>query len=90
MVNTKLLAAVVIVIVIVGAVAAWQLISPPASDRTTIKIGLVAPYQIPVGQDMDRAARMAVEEINAMGGIYVESLGQEPYYSVGNWRHRKR
>ena len=74
MVNSKLLAAVVIAIVIVGAVAAYILISPPASDRTTIKIGLVAPYQIPVGQDMDRAARMAVEEINAMGGIYVESL----------------
>jgi len=76
MVKTKLLAAVVIVIVIVGAVAAWILISPPTSDRTTIKIGLVAPYQIPVGQDMDRAARMAVEEINAMGGVYVSSLGK--------------
>jgi len=76
MVNSKLLAAVVIVIVIVGAVAAWILISPPTSDRTTIKIGLVAPYQIPVGQDMDRAARMAVEEINAMGGVYVSSLGK--------------
>jgi branched-chain amino acid transport system substrate-binding protein len=76
MVNTKLLAAVVIVIVIVGAFAAWILISPPTSDRTTIKIGLVAPYQIPVGQDMDRAARMAVEEINAMGGVYVSSLGK--------------
>ena len=76
MVNTKLLAAVVIVIVIVGAFAAWILISPPTSDRTTIKIGLVAPYQIPVGQDMDRAARMAVEEINAMGGVYVSSLGE--------------
>jgi branched-chain amino acid transport system substrate-binding protein len=74
MVNSKLLATVVIAIVIVGAVAAYILISPPASDRTTIKIGLVAPYQIPVGQDMDRAARMAVDEINDMGGIYVESL----------------
>ena len=74
MVNSKLLATIVIVIVIVaGSVAVWQLTS---SETEYIKIGLVAPYQIPVGQDMDRAARMAVEEINAAGGIYVESLNK--------------
>ncbi len=74
MVNTKLVAAVVIVIVAVAAVVAvWQLM--PASDET-IKIGLVAPLSIPVGQDMDRAAKMAAEEINADGGIFVESLGK--------------
>jgi len=74
MVNTKLVAAVVIVIVVVaGAVAAWQLM--PAS-KEVIKIGLVAPLLIPVGQDMDRAAKMAVDEINSAGGIYVESLGK--------------
>lgn len=74
MLNNKLLAAIVIVIVVVaGSVAVWQLTS---SETESIKIGLVAPYQIPVGQDMDRAARMAVEEINAAGGIYVESLGK--------------
>ncbi|MBN1784787.1 MAG: ABC transporter substrate-binding protein [Candidatus Bathyarchaeota archaeon] len=74
MVNTKLVAAVVIVIIAVAAVVAvWQFM--PASDET-IKIGLVAPLSIPVGQDMDRAAKMAAEEINADGGIYVESLGK--------------
>jgi branched-chain amino acid transport system substrate-binding protein len=73
MVNTKLVAVVVIVIVIAGAVAAWQLM-PTSED--TIKIGLVAPLEIPVGQDMDRAAKMAAEEINSAGGIYVESLGK--------------
>jgi len=74
MVNTKLVAAVVIVIVaIAAAVAVWQFM--PASDET-IKIGLVAPLSIPVGQDMNRAAEMAAEEINAAGGIYVESLGK--------------
>jgi len=74
MVNTKLVATVVIVIVAVAAVVAvWQLM--PASDET-IKIGLVAPLSIPVGQDMDRAAKMAAEEINADGGIFVESLGK--------------
>ena len=67
--NTKLIAAVVIVIVVVaGSVAVWQLMGPA---EPTIKIGLVAPYKIPVGQDMDRAARMAVKEINDAGGIYV-------------------
>ena len=69
MANTKLIAAVVIVIVVVaGSVAVWQLMGPA---EPTIKIGLVAPYKIPVGQDMDRAARMAVKEINDAGGIYV-------------------
>ncbi|MBT8172085.1 ABC transporter substrate-binding protein, partial [Candidatus Bathyarchaeota archaeon] len=75
MVNTKLLAAIVIVIVIVaGSVAAWQLTSTPEVD--SIKIGLIAPYGIPVGQDMDRAAKMAVDEINDAGGIFVNSLGK--------------
>jgi branched-chain amino acid transport system substrate-binding protein len=74
MVNTKLLAAVVIVIIAVaGVVAVWQLTSSPTES---IKIGLVAPYQLSVGQDMDRAAKMAVEEINSAGGVYVSSLGK--------------
>jgi branched-chain amino acid transport system substrate-binding protein len=72
MANTKLIAIVAIVIIIAaGAVAAWQLMGP---SEKTIKIGLVAPYKIPVGPDMDRAARMAVEEINNAGGIYVADL----------------
>jgi branched-chain amino acid transport system substrate-binding protein len=72
MANTKLIAAVVIVIIVVAAgVAVWQLTGPSGQ---TIKIGLVAPYQIPVGQDMDRAARMAIKEINDAGGIYVADL----------------
>ena len=45
--------------------------NPQISDRT-IKIGLVAPLSTAIGQDMDRAARMAIEEINNAGGIYVE------------------
>ncbi len=72
MANTKLIAIVAIVIIVVaGAVAAWQLMGP---SEQTIKIGLVAPYKIPVGPDMDRAARMAVQEINDAGGIYVDDL----------------
>jgi branched-chain amino acid transport system substrate-binding protein len=74
MLNSKIIAAVVIVIVVAAtSVAVWQLMLAPSEQ--TIKIGLVAPYQIPVGQDMDRAARMAVKEINDAGGIYVADLG---------------
>ena len=72
MANTKLIAIVAIVIIVVaGAFAAWQLIGP---SEPTIKIGLVAPTQISVGPDMDRAAQMAVKEINDAGGIYVADL----------------
>jgi branched-chain amino acid transport system substrate-binding protein len=72
MANTKLIAAVIIVIVVIaGSVVAWQLTAP---SGPTIKIGLVAPTQISVGPDMDRAARMAVKEINDAGGIYVADI----------------
>ena len=69
----KLLAVIVVVIVIIAAVAAIQLSTPPPSpDARPIKIGLVAPISnSPIGQDMERAARMAVDEINNAGGIYV-------------------
>lgn len=43
----------------------------PSPDARPIRIGLVAGYQLAEGQDMDRAARLAVEEINAAGGVYV-------------------
>src|SRR5512137_806465 len=70
----KLLAVIVVVIIIVAAVAALQLATPPPSpDARPIKIGLVAPISnSPIGQDMERAARMAVDEINNAGGIYVK------------------
>ena len=45
--------------------------STPSPDARPIKIGLVAGYQLAEGQDMDRAAKLAVEEINAAGGVYV-------------------
>jgi ABC-type branched-subunit amino acid transport system substrate-binding protein len=84
--QTKILGIVVIVIIAVAAIAAWQLAptfsaSQPStspspsgaasSDARPIKIGLVAPYQKAEGEDMDRAARLAVKEINDAGGIYV-------------------
>lgn len=49
--------------------------STSVNSVPNIKIGLVAPYGLPEGQDMDRAARMAVEEINNTGGIFVADWG---------------
>ena len=70
----KLLAILVVVIIAVAAVAAIELtpkaVSPDARD---IKIGLVAPMGVSIGQDMKKAADMAVKEINDNGGIYVSS-----------------
>lgn len=62
---------VVVVVVVAVAAGVWQLNLTPSAEARPIKIGLVACYQKAEGQDMDRAARMAVDEINAAGGIYV-------------------
>jgi branched-chain amino acid transport system substrate-binding protein len=66
----KILSIIAIVIVVIAAFAAWQFI--PKTSSYEIKIGLVAPISgQPIGQDMQRAADLAVKEINDAGGIYV-------------------
>lgn len=65
----KIVAILAIVIVVIAAFAAWQFI--PKTSSYEIKIGLVAPSGQPIGQDMQRAADLAVKEINDAGGIYV-------------------
>jgi branched-chain amino acid transport system substrate-binding protein len=71
----KILTILVIVIIAVAAIASWQLL--PTSNAKEIKIGLVAPVSgSPIGQDMERAARLAVDEINSAGGIYVKDWGK--------------
>jgi branched-chain amino acid transport system substrate-binding protein len=68
----KLIVAIVVVIVAVAAiVAGWQLTQLPSAEARPIKIGLVACYEKAEGQDMDRAAKLAVKEINDAGGVYV-------------------
>lgn len=68
----KILAIIVVIIIIVAAVAAWQLApKAPSAEARDIKIGLVAPLSTSIGQDMERAAKMAVNEINNAGGVYV-------------------
>jgi branched-chain amino acid transport system substrate-binding protein len=70
----KIIAIIVAIIIIVATVAALQLApKAPSAEARNIKIGLVAPISgSPIGQDMERAARMAVDEINNAGGIYVD------------------
>ena len=71
----KILAILVVVIIAVAAIAALELYPKAASpDARDIKIGLVAPISgSPIGQDMERAANLAVKEINDAGGVYVSS-----------------
>jgi branched-chain amino acid transport system substrate-binding protein len=68
----KLIVAIVAAIVVIAAVVAgWQLTQLPSPEARPIKIGLVACYEKAEGQDMDRAAKMAVKEINDAGGVYI-------------------
>jgi branched-chain amino acid transport system substrate-binding protein len=73
--NNRIVATLVIVIVAIAAVVAlWQLnVFAPSQ---TIKIGVVAGMQTAEGQDIDRAAQLAIDEINAAGGVYVKDLGK--------------
>ena len=71
--NKRIVAVVAIVIVIVAAfVALWQL--NVFAPTQTIKIGIVAGMQTVEGQDIERAAELAIDEINAAGGVWVEDL----------------
>jgi len=74
--NNRILAAVAIVIVVIAAfVAMWQLnvFGPaPSEEARNIRIGIVAGMQTVEGQDIDRAAQLAIDEINAQGGVWVE------------------
>jgi branched-chain amino acid transport system substrate-binding protein len=62
---------VIAIVVVAGVVAAWQLTQVPSAEARKIKIGLVAGGLLAEGQDMDRAAKLAVKEINEAGGVYV-------------------
>jgi branched-chain amino acid transport system substrate-binding protein len=68
--NKRILAAIIVVIIVLAAfVVIWQL--NPFAPAQTIKIGVVAGMQTVEGQDIDRAAQLAIDEINAAGGVYV-------------------
>ncbi len=70
--QNKLIAIVIVAIIAIASiVVVWQLTQTPSAEARSIKIGLVACYDKAEGQDMDRAAKMAVQEINDAGGVWV-------------------
>ncbi len=73
MAQKKMIVTIAVAIIVIAAISGVLLYfyNPLAPQTRSIKIGLVAPYRQAVGQDMDRAARMAVDEINNAGGVYV-------------------
>jgi branched-chain amino acid transport system substrate-binding protein len=53
-----------------GAILAiFLFLTSVSAMAKTIKIGVLAPFKTPSGEDQLNAAKMAVEEINAQGGI---------------------
>ncbi len=71
----KTIAIIVIVIIIIAAVGVvvYTQYIEPSPDARSIVIGLVAPMSTSIGQDMDHAAQLAVNQINDQGGVYVSS-----------------
>jgi branched-chain amino acid transport system substrate-binding protein len=74
--NKRILGAIIVVIIVAAAfVALWQfnVFAPaPSAEARNIKIGVVAGMQTVEGQDINRAAQLAIDEINAQGGVWVE------------------
>ena len=74
--NKRILGAIIVVIIIAATfVALWQLnvFAPaPSAEARNIKVGIVAGMQTVEGQDINRAAQLAIDEINAQGGVWVE------------------
>jgi branched-chain amino acid transport system substrate-binding protein len=64
--------AVIAIIVVAAFVASGQFTGTPSADARSIKIGLVACSERAEGDDMNRAAQLAVKEINDAGGVYVK------------------
>jgi branched-chain amino acid transport system substrate-binding protein len=63
--------AVIAIIVVAAFVASGQFNATPSADARAIKIGLVACSERAEGDDMNRAAELAIKEINDAGGVYV-------------------
>ncbi|MEM0235906.1 ABC transporter substrate-binding protein [Thermofilum sp.] len=71
----------VIVVAAVGGIVYYIFTSPTLPEEKVIKIGLIAPLTGPLsygGNDMRQGAILAVEEINAKGGIKIGNT----YYKI--------
>ncbi|MEM3551257.1 MAG: ABC transporter substrate-binding protein [Candidatus Bathyarchaeia archaeon] len=74
----RIVAIVLIVIVIVAAVVVWYIFQPKGAE--TIKIGLLANRTGVFAEEgirNEKMAELAVEKINADGGIYVREYGRK-------------
>ena len=81
-INAKLsiVALILVVLITAGCTDTSEEGTPEVSMPEYINIGLVAPLSggaSDVGNDMKQAAVLAVEEINADGGVYVEEYGEK-------------
>jgi len=63
---------VIVIVIVAVAVAVWQMSPTPSAEARNIKMGIVAGMQTVEGQDIERAAKLAIDEINDAGGIWVE------------------
>ena len=60
--------------------AVFFFLTPGLPLAQTIKLGVLAPFKTPSGEDQMNGAKMAVEEINAQGGI----MGRKIELILGN------
>ena len=63
------LVAIVVVVVIVAGLAAYYLTLPTAPPLRSVKIALLYDPTVPILKAQGEAAKVAIEEINAAGGI---------------------
>jgi len=63
---------VIVIVVVAVAVAVWQMTPAPSAEAMNIKMGIVAGMKTVEGQDIERAAKLAIDEINNAGGIWVD------------------
>jgi len=56
-----------------AAIAASAAMLPVMAQQAPIKIGLTTAVQLQVGRDTQDAARIAIDEVNAKGGVLAAS-----------------
>jgi ABC-type branched-subunit amino acid transport system substrate-binding protein len=79
-VSRKVLVAIAVVVIVVAGLAAYLLTLPPAPRLTSVKIALLYDPTVPILKAQGEAAKVAIEEINAGGGI----LGVKIEYKAWN------
>jgi len=63
-----------------AAVGVWASVLPAQAQQAPLKIGLTTAVQLQVGRDTQEAAKIAIDEINAKGGV----MGRKLSYVVAD------